>query len=164
VEGGRLVLCLAVRPGAFRAAGGWEGLLPSIAAFHPRLARLLAEAEPLLPRPLAVAGVPYGFRARTTRNGVFRVGDQGAVIPSLTGDGMAIALWSGAQAARDALDDIAAPAWQARMARRLDRQMRLAGLAQATVLHVPVALSGLRYFMPAALRMLARRTRVLTAA
>lgn len=164
VEDGRLVLCLAVRPAAFRATGGWDGLLPSIGASHPRLARLLAHAEPLLPRPLAVAGVPYGFRARTARNGVFRVGDQGAVIPSLTGDGMAIALWSGAQAAHGVLENTPAPAWQERMAQCLDRQMRLAGLAQTTVLHLPAALSGLRYVMPAVLRMIARQTRILTIA
>ena len=70
---------------------------------EPPLDRILDGAQPLLPRPLAVAGVPYGFLHRespATATGLFRLGDQVAVIPSLTGDGVAIALHSGTLAAR----------------------------------------------------------------
>jgi len=46
-----------------------------------------------------VAGVPYGWRAAETSPGIFRIGDQAAVIASLAGDGIAIALTSGLAAA-----------------------------------------------------------------
>ena len=43
---------------------------------------------------------PYGWRAAATEPGLFRVGDQAAVIASLAGDGIAVALASGEAAAR----------------------------------------------------------------
>ena len=65
VEGGRAVLCIAVQRRRFRKAGGsWLGLLASIAAATPHLGDVLAGASPLLPRPLAVAGIPYGLLHR----------------------------------------------------------------------------------------------------
>jgi flavin-dependent dehydrogenase len=43
--------------------------------------------------------VPYGWRAHRPAHGAFRLGDQAAVIASVVGDGMAIALNSGVIAA-----------------------------------------------------------------
>jgi hypothetical protein len=65
-------------------------------------------ADLLFPKPLAVANVPYGYLHRTrTKNllfdsesAVYFLGDQFAVIPSFTGDGIAVALLSGKWAAR----------------------------------------------------------------
>ena len=54
--------------------------------------RLLAAMEPAWARPLAVGGVPYGFRHRDgvgASDTFYRVGDQAAVIPSFTGSGIA---------------------------------------------------------------------------
>ncbi|MEH3107533.1 MAG: FAD-dependent monooxygenase [Sphingomonas fennica] len=48
---------------------------------------------------LAVAGVPYGWRAEPAPAGIARIGDQAAVIASLAGDGVAIALASGRRVA-----------------------------------------------------------------
>ena len=44
--------------------------------------------------PASVAGLPYGYVCRATdcAEGLYRVGDQLAVIPSFTGEGIAIAL------------------------------------------------------------------------
>jgi flavin-dependent dehydrogenase len=83
----------------------------------------------LLPRPLAIAGIPYGYQARpVSANGLFRLGDQAAVIPSLTGDGMAIAMHSGQAAAGAWLAGADSAAYHRALSRTLAPQMRLAGL------------------------------------
>ncbi|MFL1462615.1 NAD(P)/FAD-dependent oxidoreductase [Roseococcus sp. DSY-14] len=91
------------------------------------LARRLAGAAPLWPRPLAVARVPYGhLHAPEPGEQVFRLGDQAAVTPSFTGDGMAIALHSAALAA--AMVEGGAPAFHAALRRDAGPQLRRAGL------------------------------------
>nr|WP_294547171.1 FAD-dependent monooxygenase [uncultured Rhodopila sp.] len=129
VEDGRAVLCIAVRRLEFHACGGgWAGLLAAIEATSRRFAAMLAGAAPLLPRPLAVAGIPYGYQAPAApANGLFRLGDQAAVIPSLTGDGMAIATHSGRAAAEAWLSGGDSAAYQRDLLRTLAPQMRLAG-------------------------------------
>lgn len=80
-----------------------------------------------------VAGVPYGWRALQTAPGVFRTGDQAAVTASLVGDGLAIALSSGAGAG-EALavhGTDAAPAWQERFAHSQKLPLVLAETARA---------------------------------
>jgi flavin-dependent dehydrogenase len=77
--------------------------------------------------------VPYGWIARDTRPGLFRLGDQAAVIPSLAGEGIAIALASGAMAGRHWLARGAdgAVAFQRELAARATRPVRTARLAWA---------------------------------
>jgi flavin-dependent dehydrogenase len=77
---------------------------------------------------VATAAIPYGYLRRDPiAASVFPVGDQLAVVPSFTGDGMAVALYSGLAAARAWLDGQGAAAYQSRMIRRLKPQFRLAG-------------------------------------
>ena len=62
VEAGQAVLCIALGRAGFQAIGGtWSDLLDRLTKANPHLDRILDGALPLLPRPLAVAGVPYGF-------------------------------------------------------------------------------------------------------
>jgi menaquinone-9 beta-reductase len=161
VENGQAVLCIAVRRTALRAYGGaWSGLLAAIEQSSPRFAAMLTGARPLLPRPLAVAGIPYGYQAPA--GGFFRLGDQAAVIPSLTGDGMAIALHSGQQAAEAWLEGLDAAAYQHTLTYTLAPQMRLAGLLHHAGLNGPAqaaAIPILRLF-PGLLRQAALRTRL----
>jgi menaquinone-9 beta-reductase len=169
VESGRTVLCIAIQRRRFQASGGnWLGLLASIAGATPHLGDVLAGATALLPRPLAVAGIPYGLLhkpgdAESERSdGLFRLGDQTAVIPSLTGDGIAIALHSGTLAARVWLAGGNAPAYHGRLARTLGRQMRLARLLHRLSLFGPLqaaAVGGAALF-PGLLRAAARGTRI----
>jgi len=101
-----------------------------VAAHIP--ARRLAAAIPFTARPLAVAGVPYGHLHAPgpgAAPGLFRLGDQAAVIPSLAGDGVAIALASAALAARAVLAGEPAEAYHRRLRAALDRPMRAAMLA-----------------------------------
>jgi menaquinone-9 beta-reductase len=144
VEARRTVLCIAVGRARFQAIGGrWSDLLHWLTKANPYLDRVLDGAQPLLPRALAVAGVPYGFLHRESpaadTTGLFRLGDQAAVIPSLTGDGVAIALHSGTLAAEAWLDGEKSPAYHRRLASDLGGQMRLARL-----LHSAGTASGLQ--------------------
>ena len=129
VEHGQAVLCIAVQQQAFqRLGGGWNALLAAVMASSRHFAARLEGARPALPRPLAVAGIPYGYQVQPAlADGLFRLGDQAAVIPSLTGDGMAIALHTGQSAAVAWLAGSDAAAYHRGLCRRLRPQMRLAG-------------------------------------
>ena len=95
VEGGGVNLCLLVERDVFRACGeSWAGVQSMLEAESGHLRRRLAGAVALLERPLAVFRVPYGFVHRDAGDGVFRLGDQMAVIPSFSGDGVSMALHS----------------------------------------------------------------------
>ncbi len=102
VEGGHANLCLLADRAQFRQSGAaWDGLLQDLMRESAHLRQRLQGATPLLGRPLAIYRVPYGFvhapQASDPPN-VYRLGDQVAVIPSFSGDGMAIALHSAALA------------------------------------------------------------------
>jgi flavin-dependent dehydrogenase len=167
VEAGKAVLCIALGRARFRAIGGtWSDLLQWLTDASPQLDRALDGAQPLLPRPLAVAGIPYGFLHRESpgadETGLFRLGDQVAVIPSLTGDGVAIALHSGTLAAEAWLGGEGSPTYHRRLASELGGQMRLAGLLHgagtASALQaVTILVAG---WFPGLLRHAARGTRL----
>nr|WP_294509152.1 NAD(P)-binding protein [uncultured Rhodopila sp.] len=164
VEDGRAVLCIAVRRAEFLAyGGGWAALLAAIEATSRRFSAMLAGAVPLLPRPLAVAGIPYGYQAAPEpANGLFRLGDQAAVIASLTGDGMAIAAHSGRAAAEAWLSGVDSATYQRALLRTLAPQMRLAGWlhhASMSSLTQAAALLAASWF-PGLLRQAATRTRL----
>lgn len=134
VEDGRAVLCATLDAGRFAAIGGtWMRLHDSLIRESRHLADRLRDAAPLLDRPLAVARVPYGYLHRPSAAdpaGLFRVGDQAATIPSLTGDGVAIALFSGTLAARTWLRQGTARDYHRQLRDRLLWQMRLASALQ----------------------------------
>lgn len=104
VGDGWAVLCLMVRrPDRGRALPHPERLMQWLADHSPHLKRRLAGANAASTRAETVAGVPYGYLHRPRASqapGLFRIGDQAAVIPSLVGDGIAIALVSAVEAAR----------------------------------------------------------------
>ena len=134
VEGDRTNLCLVARRCAFQAAGqSWDALLPTLLAGCPTLARRLDGAEPLTRQPLAITAIPYGH-VRRRSDGLWRLGDQAAVIPSFAGEGMSIALHSARLAAEVALSGGAADAYQRALARDVGRQVgRATWMSQALV-------------------------------
>jgi flavin-dependent dehydrogenase len=163
VEGGRVNLCLLVEAERLKAAGGnWTALFASLLG-EPGLAPL-GDAEPLLAKPLTISGVPYGFLARPdAADGLWRLGDQAAVIPSFCGDGMAMAIHSGGLAGAMLAEGASAQAFQARLRRDTVRQVRLATRLQRFAMHPAgrfALLAGLGA-APAAMALLARLTRVL---
>ena len=101
-EDGTANLAISAARSRLTAAGGAQALVDEIAREAPALAERIAS---YLPNAwTAIAGVPYGWRTTQTQPGVFRLGDQSAVISSLAGDGVAIALRSGIAAGRALLE------------------------------------------------------------
>jgi flavin-dependent dehydrogenase len=95
VEQDRANLCLVVPAATWRRAGAsWPGLLAHLRELVPALDARLFGARPLGPRPTTIAGLPYGYlgSGEASSEGLYRLGDQLAVIPSFTGEGIAIAL------------------------------------------------------------------------
>jgi flavin-dependent dehydrogenase len=164
VEADRAVLCWLMPRAFLRRLGPWPAALQWVLAACPHLARRLVAAVPLRERPVAVAGTPYGFLHRAHDDGgLFRLGDQAAVIPSLAGDGVAIALRSGQLAAAAWLaGETAAGTYHLGLRRMLWRPVRLAGLAHRVVRNLPMqgwAVSACRR-CPALLGLFASATRV----
>jgi flavin-dependent dehydrogenase len=128
VEGGRANLCLVVRRARLARLGrSWPGVLSAVCGESAHLVSRLDGAVPCWPRPLALSSIPYGHLQRGS-DGIWRLGDQAAVIPSFAGDGMSIALHSAGLAASMYLGGQAAPAYQRRLASDVTRQMVLATL------------------------------------
>jgi flavin-dependent dehydrogenase len=135
IEGGLANLCLLIRRSRFAALGQrWEALLEALRAECPLLAGRLEGAEPCWPRPLAIAAIPYGHIAGT-EDGVWRLGDQAAVIPSFAGDGMSIALHSARLAAHCFLSGGGATGYQRRIARDVGGAVRMATLLSRMAVH-----------------------------
>ncbi|MFZ0303582.1 MAG: FAD-dependent monooxygenase [Terracidiphilus sp.] len=154
-------LCFVVQRRTLRRMGGFEEALDSATAQIPQLKMRLAGAELLWERPLAISPIPYGHLG-SANDGLWRVGDQFAVIPSFTGDGMAIALHSGALAAQMILRGERVEAFNARLDGQLQRGMNLAlWLSRAMVSGAGRALAVRAMRMrPNAMRWIAERTRV----
>ncbi|WP_376098654.1 NAD(P)/FAD-dependent oxidoreductase [Roseomonas sp. CCTCC AB2023176] len=154
-------LCAAIRDAPGEAARDTRALLARVAAGSALAARLLSGAEPATDRPLAVAGVPYGFlhRAAAGPPGLYRVGDQAAVIPSLTGDGIAMALHSGLAAARAIVAGRPAAEHHAAWGAAARAPMAWAGLT-SFVLHRAPATLAVVATVPGLPALFARRTRI----
>lgn len=102
IEDGKFNFCFALSRSSLQKIGtDWESIAYHVARHNWAASRYLDGAEPILPRIIAAPQVPYGFvKSSRPLPGVFCVGDQMAVIPSLTGDGMSIAAMTGREAAR----------------------------------------------------------------
>jgi flavin-dependent dehydrogenase len=125
-EDGTSNLCLSVSQARLAEAGAPAALLAQLTSQLPVLAERIGTDFPT--KLSTIAGVPYGWRAHTTRPGVFRIGDQGAVIASLAGDGIAMALAGGTDAAEALLASgpDAAAAWQASFYQKARRPLAVA--------------------------------------
>lgn len=148
-----------------RAGGRWEVLLDGLQEDSPHLARRLGDARPLLPRPLAVSRIPYGFVHLPCRDdppGIYRVGDQAAVIPSLTGNGVAIALHSARRAAEAYLAGRSAADHHAALRADLRWQMRRASVLNRACLAPALqpALVAACALLPGAMQVAAAWTRI----
>jgi len=117
--------CFVVRRSVLRAMGGYGELFVQLLRGNERLRRYLGDGEALWPKPLAVSPIPYGYLAREKR-ALWCVGDQAAVIPSFTGDGISIALHSAALAAQMFLEGRSAAEYGCALRAQLGGGMRLA--------------------------------------
>ncbi len=171
IENDTANLCLLVDRSRFDASRqDWTALLSDLSRGCPHLARRLEGADIPQDRPLTIFRVPYGYVHADAANdhaGVFRLGDQAAVIPSFCGDGMSIALHSAQLAVATFLaHGNAAERYHRALRTDVGGSVRLAfGLYRAA--HTPP----MRAIMvqacarwPALIRTIARRTRVPEAA
>jgi flavin-dependent dehydrogenase len=169
VEGGIANLCLLSPASLYREVGRrWPALLDALGREAPVLKARLSGATPLWDSPLAVAHIPYGFvhRPGGGEMRVWRLGDQAAVTPSFTGDGLAIALETGRMAAGLFAAGASAEAYHAALMRGpIRRQVRRAGLLSAALLSPRLRGPAVRLArrLPALLRAGARVTRLATA-
>lgn len=158
-------LCLVVRRTRIRAFGGWSEFLASILHRNASIRERLQGANTLWQRPLAVSPIPYGYLADRPA-GLWCVGDQAAVIPSFTGDGMAIALHSAALAAQMHLAGESSAAYLRKLRSQLGSGMSLATALSRFLVTAPgrglapLALA----LVPSAMRWIAASTRVPTRA
>jgi len=154
-------LCLVVRRSELRCLGGWSELLAALISENRQMRQRLEGAKALWERPLAISSIPYGYLSGRPE-GVWCVGDQAAVIPSFTGDGMSIALHSGALAAEMYVSGASAAQYHRALESQLKRGMWLATLLSRSMVTdvgralAPVGLS----LMPNAMGWIARATRI----
>ena len=163
VEGGIANLCCVVQQRYLAPAGNrWENFLAKMQQDCPHLAVRLAGAEPLLAKPIAITHIPYGYIRRTSEIGLYCIGDQAAVIPSFTGDGISIALHTARCAVAAYVAAEPAPIFQAKLRSALLSQMRLAEFA-ADGLNNAFARAVLPFCLrvwPGVMRVTAKLTRV----
>ncbi len=164
VEGGTANLTLLIDRARYQGLGqSWTALLAALSHEVPHLGRRLDGAAACWERPLSIFRVPYGFVHREDgQAGVFRLGDQAAVIPSFCGDGMAIALHSArlaAEAVRTAAD---AERYHRAMRRAAAGPVRLASGLSRVAASRPVrdAMIAGAQLWPGLMAQVARRTRI----
>jgi len=161
VEGDTANLCVVVRRARLRKLAGWDPLLAALRDENATIAERLAGAAAVWDRPLAISSIPYGYLSEK-KDGVWRVGDQAAVIPSFTGDGMAIAMHSGALAAEMFMAGCGPAQYQRVLNHQLKRSMWVATrLSRAMVSRsgrelAPFVIS----FLPQPIAWIARSTRI----
>src|SRR5690606_4756419 len=78
-EDGAANMCMAVRKSRLAAANGSPVTLLRQLAFESEIIGERLSAIPVGARVDAIGHIPYGWRARTSVPGVFRLGDQAAV-------------------------------------------------------------------------------------
>ena len=160
VEDGAANLCLLVTRKKLSECGGqWAALLHHMMHGSDYLAQRLEGSEPLLEKPLAISSIPYGLLQSRAADGLWRLGDQAAVIPSFSGDGMSIALHSAHLAAQVYLSGGTAESFQRRLCQELRRSVAMATAISRAVIANPLLAQFARLWPPL-LRHIASSTRV----
>ena len=160
VDAGLANLCLLVtRQQLHRCGSSWPWLLEHICQHSPHLAGRLCAATPMLDRPLALSSIPYGFLAPAPVPNLWLLGDQCAVIPSFSGDGMSIALHSAYLAAAMFLNNDSSFAFAERMSQDLRPGIALATTISHLLIGLPAAVNLTRW-SPSLLRHIASATRI----
>jgi menaquinone-9 beta-reductase len=157
-------LCFVISRRQLRDCGHhWPALLNHLLRHSDLLAERLSGvptgAHALLTKPLALSFIPYGLLVADAQPGLWRLGDQAAVIPSFTGDGISIALHS----AHLAADLFSRSADSAACASRLRSELRASVNLAATLSRLMITapkLAHLAHFWPGALCHLAQHTRI----
>ncbi|MGA8044062.1 MAG: FAD-dependent monooxygenase [Terracidiphilus sp.] len=160
VESGRANLCLLVTRERLAQCGGeWAALLEHMREASQPLAKRLEGAAPLLAKPLAISSIPFGLLPGKMQDGLWRLGDQAAVIPSFSGDGMSMALHSGLLAAEMYERGASAAEFADAMRAQFRSSVQLATSVSRLMVRAPVLVQAARLW-PGLLGHIAARTRV----
>ncbi len=163
VEEGIANLCLLVRRKVFKRIGAtWPALLTYIQRHATHLATRLRGASACWECPLSLSSIPYGYVRAQALDGLWRLGDQSAVIPSFAGDGMSMALHSANLAAATYVEGGSAEVYQQRLAHALTQQVGLATLLSRSLVtpYVGSLLSTAARWWPGVLAHVAQNTRI----
>jgi flavin-dependent dehydrogenase len=131
IDAGVANLCFVMDVATLQTLGAsFAAALAHLRQLIPMLDERLRGATPLWTAPASVAGLPYGYvcRASDCAEGLYRVGDQLAVIPSFTGEGIAIALRTARLAADAIIAGVPPRDFVARARRQVRWPMRVAAL------------------------------------
>jgi len=164
VEGGRVNLCLLMTASCLKRVGGnWAQVESYLQEQVAHLQTRLGGATALLEAPLAVSHIPYGHMQHSAPRGLWHLGDQAAVIPSFCGDGMAIALHSGAWAARHFLRGESPEIYRRQLHAHMRLRLSFATRLSQAMVALPGAVEIVR-LVPGLLSGIARITRIPDAA
>ena len=153
-------LCLLVDRATLQDCGNqWQTLLSRILDFSGHLAVRLQGAQSLFEKPLALSSIPYGMLLHNAEPDLWRLGDQTAVTPSFSGDGMSIALHSAEVAAELYLSGRNSTDLAARLHNELRSSIALATTISRLMIAAP-ALAHLLRAWPRLLGVLGTFTRV----
>ncbi len=159
-EDGDANLCLVVnRKTLHLCRYEWSHLLERIRGYSEYLDKRLAGAEALLAKPLALSSIPYGLLPTDSEFGLWRLGDQAAVIPSFSGNGISIAFHSAQVAAEIYMRGGTSGELTARLQKDLRRSVQFATLLSRLMIGAPW-LSFVVRLCPSLLSAFASRTRV----
>jgi flavin-dependent dehydrogenase len=159
-EEGETNLCLLVNRATLRRCGSnWRRLLEYILNSSEHLAERLSGALPLHEKPFALSSIPFGMLSSAPDCGLWRIGDQAAVTPSFSGDGMSIALHSAFAAAELFIRGGTSGQLAGQLRRDLRRPIAAATIYSRLMIAAPELAAALRPW-PWLLRAIAWQTRV----
>ena len=159
-EDGNANLCLLVNRVTLQSCGNeWQALLARILESSEHLVTRLQGARPLLEKPLALSSIPYGMLLKKAERDLWRLGDQTAVTPSFSGDGMSIALHSAEVAAELYLKGRTSAELAAKLHNQLHASISMATTISRLMVAAPALAHSLRAW-PGLLRILGNHTRV----
>ncbi len=165
VEHAQAILCFVVNrwqlhiPKSDGHSHRWPALLDHLLRHSDLLACRLDGAHPLLTKPLALSSIPYGLLFSHAQPGLWRLGDQAAVIPSFTGDGISIALHSAQLASALFVRGVDSATFARRLRSELRVSVNLATTLSRLMAAAP-ALAQFARFWPGILCHLAQHTRI----
>lgn len=168
VEDGIATICWVIeREVLGDTAVSWNAHAEFLSRRSAFFAKILNGAEALWDKPVAVASIPYGYlRAEVIADEIYPVGDQLVVIPSYTGDGTSLALYTGIMAAQAALEGRSAGEFQSAALAKLRPQIAWAKLANVafvntTAQRITAAVARLMpWALPPVATFIVNRTRV----
>ena len=166
VEGGCANLCALITREKLQALEGrWDHLLDYMQTRSTHLACRLRGAVPIFESPMAISSIPHGYCADGATDDLspWRLGDQAAVIPSFSGDGMTIALYTAYRAAQLYLEGSTPAIFHQEVRQQFERRLYFGTMLSRLLIAIPSLAQAVRLW-PSVLSEIFTVTRVPDAA